>query len=267
MADLFEGKWVLITGASSGLGEQFARQLAQRKANLIVTARSGDKLHALAAELRAAHAIATEVIALDLGEPGGAARLCHEVELLGHPVEHLISNAGFGTGGAFLDSDGARQGDMVRLNCEALTVLSHHFLRAMVTRGSGGVVHVASTASYQPAPYMSTYAATKAYVLSFSSGSGEELRGTGVHVMALCPGPVPTGFQQAAGVQIAGGQKRAILSAEVTVRRGIAAYQRNQAVYVPGAVNRLGTYAAKLAPRGMIVRMVGKMMKAKEPIA
>jgi short-subunit dehydrogenase len=266
MTDLFAGKWVLVTGASSGLGEEFARQLAAARANLILTARSGDKLQALASELAATHAISTEVVALDLAAPGGAARLCTEVDRLGHPVEHLISNAGFGLGGPFLDVDGAHQAEMVRLNCEALLVLTHHFVRAMRTRRSGGVLHVASIAGFQPTPYMSTYAATKAFVLSFSAALAEELRDSGVRVSALCPGPVPTGFQTVAGMQIAPSQRRAILSASETVRRGLHAYTRNTPVFVPGTLNRLGTFGAKLLPRDLLVRAVAKMMKAKSPV-
>jgi short-subunit dehydrogenase len=266
MSDLFEKKWVLVTGASSGMGEEFARQLAARKANLILTARSRDKLEALARELAQKDGVETRVIALDLAQAGAAERLCADVDRLGVPVEHVISNAGFGLHGAFLITDGAKQAEMLRLNCEALTVLSHHFLRHLAARGSGGVIHVASIAGYQPAPFMAVYAASKAYVLSFSTALSEELRGTGVRVMALCPGPVPTGFQSTAGAGIAKSQKRAILSAEETVRRGIAAYERGKAVYVPGGMNRLGTVGSKLMPRGVVVRVVGKMMKEKQPL-
>jgi NADP-dependent 3-hydroxy acid dehydrogenase YdfG len=182
--DRFAGTWVLITGASSGIGAEFARQLAERRANLILTARSEKALDALAAQLAKGHGIAVEVVALDLGEPGGAARLCAEVERRGREVAHLISNAGFGIHGRFLDADGARQAEMVRLNCEAVVSLASHFLPRMVARGAGGVIHVASVASFQPAPYMAVYAASKAFVLSFSEHGG--LRGVqGVRAQLL----------------------------------------------------------------------------------
>ncbi len=265
--DLFAGKWTLVTGASSGLGEEFARQLAARRANLILTARSADKLEALAAELRQKHSIETAVVALDLGVPGGAERLCTAVDQLGHAVTHLISNAGFGLWGPFLDGEGARQADMVRLNCEALTVLSHHFVRRMVAQKSGGVIHVASVASFQPAPYMAVYAASKAYVLSFSEALGEELRGSGVRCSALCPGPVATGFQGTAGADIAPSQRRMVLTASDTVARGIDAYQRGKAVFIPGAMNRVGAFGSWLTPRGLLVRTVGKMMRGKKGAA
>jgi short-subunit dehydrogenase len=264
MDDLFAGHWTLITGASSGLGEEFARQLAARKANLILTARSHTKLESLARELRDKHAIKTEVVPLDLAQPGGAAALCKAVDALGHPVTHLVSNAGFGLYGGFLDGDGARQGEMVRLNCEALTVLSNHFLRPMLARKTGGVLHVASIAGFQPAPFMAVYAATKAYVVSFSEALSEELRGSGVRCSALCPGPVETGFQGTAGAGIAQSQKRAILSAEVTVARGLAAYERNRPIYIPGGMNKLGTIGSWLMPRAFVVRTVGKIMRGKK---
>jgi uncharacterized protein len=264
MDDLFAGQWTLITGASSGLGEEFARQLAARKSNLILTARSHTKLESLARELREKHAIKTEVVPLDLAKPGGAAELCVQVDALKHPVAHLISNAGFGLYGEFLDGEAERQAEMVRLNCEALTVLSHHFLRPMIARKSGGVLHVASIAGFQPAPFMAVYAASKAYVVSFSDALAEELRGTGVRCSALCPGPVSTGFQATAGAGIAASQKRAILSAEETVRRGLAAYARNRPVFIPGGMNRLGTIGSWLLPRGMVVRMVGGIMRGKK---
>jgi short-subunit dehydrogenase len=265
MEDLFAGHWTLITGASSGLGEEFARQLAARRSNLILTARSKDKLEALGAELAAQHAVKTEVIALDLSAPGGDEALCAAVDRLGHPVTHLVSNAGFGTNGPFVDS--ARQAEMVRLNCEALVTLSHHFVKPMLARRSGGVIHVASVASFQPAPFMSVYAATKAFVLTFSEGLAEELRGTGVRCSALCPGPVRTGFQAVAGSDIAPSQRFSVLSAEETVARGLRAYERNKAVFIPGGMNRLGAFGSWLTPRGILVRTVARMMRAKQRIA
>jgi short-subunit dehydrogenase len=266
MDDLFAGSWVLVTGASSGLGAEFARQLAARRAHLILTARSGDKLAALAQELAQAHAVETEVVALDLGAPGGAERLCAEVDRRGHAVAHLVSNAGFGAAGPFLDQEAARQAEMVRLNCEALTTLSHHFVRPMVAQGQGGVIHVASVASFQSAPYMAVYAATKAFVLSFSEGLAEELRKSGVRVMALCPGPVPTGFQAAAGADIAPSQRRSVLSAAETVRRGLRAYEQGKTVYIPGGLNRTGAVVSQLLPRAVVRRTVAKMMRDKRPL-
>lgn len=259
----FQRSWCLVTGASSGLGESFARQLAERRANLVLTARSGDKLKSLAAELIHAHGISVEVIALDLGAPGGAAALAAEVDARGRTIDHLISNAGFGSGGPFIECDPAREAEMVRLNCEALVTLSRHYLPRMAARGAGGVIHVASIAGFQPTPYMATYAATKAFVLSFSAALSEELRATGVRVMALCPGPVPTGFQATTGFGISPAQRRAVLSADETVRRALRAYVAGKDVYVPGSYNLLGTLSVKLLPRNVVVKTVARMMKAR----
>jgi len=263
MTDLFADTHALVTGASSGLGAEFARQLAARGAHLILTARRKEQLDALAGELRAAHRVQVDVIAHDLGAPGAAAILCEAVDRLGHPVRHLINNAGFGSGGPFRASDGARQAEMVRLNCEALVTLSHHFLPRLLDARAGGIVHVASVAGMQPVPYMAVYGATKAFVLSFSLALSEEAREAGVRVLALCPGPVPTGFQKASGLGTAPSQRRAVLSAEETVRRGLEAYARGKALLVPGRLNKLGSVGSKLLPRTTLARMVGRMMKQK----
>jgi short-subunit dehydrogenase len=265
VSDLFRGRWALVTGASSGLGEEFARQLAARGCHLILTARRGDRLAALAMALSAAHGVRAEVVALDLGAVGGAARLLEETARLGHPVELLVSNAGFGYSGRILESDPAQLADMVRLNCEAVVALTAALLPAMVARGAGGIVHVSSLAAFQPTPFMADYGATKAFVSSFSEAVSEEVRGSGVRVMALCPGPVPTGFQAAAGAQIAPSQRRAVMSAQEMVRRALADFAAGRAVSVPGTVNRLMLLASRAMPRRLLVRAVGRLMRAKLP--
>lgn len=263
--DLYRGRSCLVTGASSGLGEEFARQLAARGAHLLLTARSRDKLEVLAAELSRVHAVTVEVIALDLAAPGGAARLLEEVGRRGRPVEVLVSNAGFGHSAALLAGSGERMAEMVRLNCEAVVVLTRGLLPEMVRRGAGGVLHVASLASFQPVPYMAVYGATKAFVLSFSEAVAEEVRGTGVRVTALCPGPVATGFQKVAGADIAPSQRAATMSAEQTVRRGLADLGRGRTVSVPGLVNRVQLLASRAVPRPLLVRTVARMMRDKRP--
>jgi short-subunit dehydrogenase len=261
---LFARSWVLVTGASSGLGASFAKQLAQVGANLVLTARSRDKLEALAQALALAHGIETRVVVGDLGAPGGAAAMWRSVETLALPIDHLISNAGFGAAGPVVATDAERLGEMVRVNCEALTVLSRLALPPMLERGRGGIIHVASTASFQPVPYMATYGATKAYVLSFSTALSEEVRGRGVRVMALCPGPVPTGFQDVAGFAIHPSQKWAELSAEETVSRALEAYVAERDVFIPGAVNVMGTIGSKLMPRRLLMRTVARMMQQRK---
>lgn len=257
-AELFAGTWVLVTGASSGIGEQFARQLAAHQANLVLAARSGDKLHALADELSKAHGIETAVIPIDLGAPGGAVELCQRVT---QPITHLVSNAGFGTFAEFAQTDPEQQAAMVRLNCESVVVLARHFLPKMLANKTGGIIHVASIVSFMPTPFYATYGATKAFVLSFSSALSGEAHGSGVRVMALCPGPVPTGFQTTAGITMEMTPQPNILSAEETVRRGLAAYVRGDDVYVPGVYNRLSTWAVQKVPRRMLVRSVAKLSR------
>ena len=263
MDDQFSGTWALVTGASSGLGEEFARQLAARKTNLVLTARSEGALSSLAAQLVKEHGIRAEVIALDLGTPGGAEHLCREVDARGHQIAHLVSNAGFGLNGPVVDANGPRLADMVRLNCEALVVLSHHFLPRLVEKRAGGIIHVASIAGYQPVPYMAVYGATKAFVVSFSVALAEEARASGVRVLALCPGPVATGFQAVAGSGIAPSQKAAVLDAKAVVARGILAYERGKTVCVPGTINRVQLMASKIAPQSLVVKSVARMMKTK----
>jgi short-subunit dehydrogenase len=253
--------WVLVTGASSGIGEEFARQLAAAGATLILTARSQDKLERLGRELSRQHGVEARVVIADLAEPGGAEALCRDVDALALPVEHLINNAGFGGTGPFADQDADQLGQMVRLNCEAVLTLARHFLPAMLARGKGGMVNVASTAAFQPMPFMAAYAATKAFVLSLSAALAEEVRGSGVHVTGLCPGPVPTGFQQRARILPAGARRVAELSATETVERGLRAYAAGRAVCITGAVNNVQAAVAKLLPRALAVRGIGNALK------
>lgn len=256
----FRGSVALVTGASSGIGEEIARQLAAHGANLVLTARSEDKLTRLSEELSARHGVDAHVVAADLSAADGVERLCRGVDELDVQIDHLVNNAGFGAVGAFSRSDRTRQREMIRLNCEALVALTHCFLPSMLERARGGVLNVASTAAYQPLPYMAVYAATKAFVWSFSAALAEELRDTGVRVSALCPGPVPTGFQAAAGIE-AGVERVASLSAEETVRRGLSAYAAGDVVFVPGTVNRVQTVLTKLAPRAVVTHAVSRAMK------
>jgi len=255
MKTLFRGTTVLVTGASSGMGEQFARQLAAHGADLVVAARSAEKLQALAAELAKAHGVRAEAVCADLGVPGGADRLCDELSARGRTVDHLVSNAGFGVHGAFAAQDPARAAEMIRLNVEAVTMLARRLLPAMVERRRGGVLNVASTGAFQAVPGFAAYAASKAYVLSLSVALAEEVRGTGVRVMALCPGPVPTGFQKTAGLGIGRNQAAATLSADEMVRRGLRAYARGEVVCVPGFWNGFGAFGTRLVGRSFAARL------------
>lgn len=256
----FFGTRALVTGASSGIGAELARQLATRGANLILTARSKDKLDALAGELAEEHRVSVQVVVADLGKPGGAAELCADVDALGVPVDHLVNNAGFGDAGALSRAEPEKLAEMVRLNCEAVVVLSRHFLPAMLDKSAGGILNVASTAAFQPMPFMAVYGATKAFVLSFSAALAKEVEGSGVMVTALCPGPVPTGFQAAARIE-PGVERVAALSAEETALAALEAYAAGETVCVPGSVNRVQTLVSKLAPRGLVTSAISFAMK------
>jgi short-subunit dehydrogenase len=248
----FEDSWALVTGASSGLGEEFARQLAHAGANVIVTARSAERLQQLALDLERVAGVRTHAVSCDLAEPDGARRLCSAIDALGVPVDHLINNAGFGDSGPFCAIEPRVASEMVRVNAEAVTSLSRHFLPGMLAAGRGGMINVASTAGHQPVPYIATYAASKAYVLSFSLALAAELRSSGVRVMALCPGPVHTGFQERAGIDRARLFRLAVLSSADIVERALAAYVKGKELFVPGRINRAQTLAVKLLPRPLV---------------
>ncbi len=252
--DVFSGTTALVTGASSGLGEQFARELSRRHANLVLTARSRDKLERLAEDLARINGVSVQVIVQDLSEPGGALQLANELKERGIQIDHVINNAGFGTAGRFETMDVEREAAMVRVNAESVMVLSRALLRGMVERRYGGIINVASTAGHQPTPFMTTYGATKAFVLSFTLALAEELRGTGVRALVLCPGPVPTGFQVAANIPSGAVVSFAELDAHTVVERALDAYARRTTLKTPGFVNSAQTMASKLLPRALIVR-------------
>lgn len=218
----------LITGASSGIGEEFARQLGARGYELILVARREDRLEELADQV----ATTAHVVASDLASE--AARLPDEVAKLGVDVDLLVNNAGFGTRGRFLDMDGAREAEMVRLNCEAVVTLTHAFVPAMVERGRGGMITVASTAGMQPLPYEATYSASKAFAISFTEAVREELRGTGVKLLVVNPGPVKTEWQATAGYDENTRVMPGMITAERCVEDALRAFERGRRSVVPG---------------------------------
>ncbi|MBB3764624.1 SDR family NAD(P)-dependent oxidoreductase [Sphingomicrobium lutaoense] len=246
----------LITGASAGLGVDFARRYAARGHRLVLAARRLDRLEALASELGNARAVA-----IDLSQAGAAEKLLADVTAAGEHVDLLVNNAGFGLVGRFDQLSGARQREMIDLNVGALTELAHGVVGPMKERGRGTIINVASTASFQPGPGMAVYFATKAYVLSFSEALHEELKPHGVHVSALCPGPTSTEFGDVAGF---GGNKAVeTLAAEpgAVVDAGIAGADRNRAVVVPGMTNKLSAQANRFLPRAAIRKIVGIIKK------
>ncbi len=257
MAGALSGQWSLVTGASSGLGEEFARQLAVRGSSLVLSARSEDKLENLARELTQAHAIEVKVIPMDLAASGGAETLVRRVRDDIEALKLVINNAGFGDAMPFARSNPEQQAQMVRLNCETLVTLTRAFLPGMLQREDGGFIQVASVVSLLPVPYMATYAASKAFVLSFSEAVAEELRDSNVRMMALCPGPVPTGFQAAAGMELTGLERWAALPPGRVVRVALRDYERGRRVSFPGGVNSLQRALIGCVPRPLAARLSG----------
>jgi short-subunit dehydrogenase len=244
----------LVTGASSGLGEQFARQLSARGRELVLVARRTDRLEGIAAELPGA----AHVIGCDLAAEAGS--LAGRVAERGLEVDLLVNNAGFGTHGRFVEQDAAREAEEIRVNCEAVVTLSHAFLPRMLERGRGGVITVASTAGMQPIPYQAVYAATKAFALSFSDALHTELRGSGVRVLAVNPGPVPTEWQDVAGfddVAVVPG----MIEAEQCVREALDAYERGARSVIPGRVIRWFLRASAPTPRGLQLRVTERLYR------
>jgi hypothetical protein len=244
----------LITGASAGLGVEFARQCAKRGDEVILVARRGDRLQKLAAEIGSAH-----VISADLTGKGAATRVVGEVIARGMWVRTLINNAGFGLRGRFDELPLARQLEMIDLNIRALTNLSFVVIYDMVLKGGGSILNVASTASFQPGPKMAVYFATKAFVLSFTEALHEEWKDRGIKVSALCPGPTRTEFGEVAGIKTLGQFDRLAMEAEPVVRAGLEGLERNQAVVIPGAFNKAGAWSTRLAPRSVVRRIAGSL--------
>ncbi len=259
--ELFRDRWALITGASSGLGEEFAKQLARKGCHLVLTARSREKLVALAARLHAAHGVQCRVMDADLASEAGMASLLDHLELF--EIDHVIANAGFGHWGLFDETSLESQTEMVRVNCESLVALVHRTLAKMIARRFGGVILVASTASFQPIPKFAVYAASKAFVRSFGEALAEETRDRGVRVSVLCPGPMPTGFQARAGTHITGGQRALVWSAQQTVELALREYAAERVVVVPGVMNRLSAVVGSHTPRRVMLPFLRRMMRSR----
>jgi uncharacterized protein len=248
----------LITGASSGIGAEFARQLARRGHNVILVARRKQKLQELAGELRSSYGIRAETISCDLGKPATRGRLPGQIEKLELDVDVLINNAGFATGGAFHLSDPERELEQVRLDVEAVVALSSMFVPKMAERRRGAVLNVASVAAMQPLPFSAGYSAAKAYVLTFSEALHAELRPRHVTVTALCPGPVSTDFWAIAGWEMTGGQSFeqtvpgiAWVTAEQAARAGVEGLENGSRVVVPGLPMRAAMAASRYVPNAI----------------
>ncbi|HVA81351.1 MAG TPA: SDR family oxidoreductase [Candidatus Binataceae bacterium] len=251
----------LITGASSGIGEEFALQLARQNYDLVLVARREDKLAAVAERARGLGAAHVAIVAADLSRPEAAAEVhCRAVAEAGE-IGYLVNNAGFGTRGRFDSLPLGRELEQIDLNVSALVALTRLCIPAMLERRRGVVINVASTAAFQPVPWMATYGATKAFVLSFSEALAEECRASGVTIMALCPGPTRTGFQAVADTASAHVAANAYMDAATVVRQAIAAARKGKAVKINGAMNLLMAESTRIAPRAIVRRIAGAMFK------
>jgi uncharacterized protein len=251
----------LVTGASSGIGEHFARQLAERDYDLVLVARDQSRLDALAKELEGACNATVEVLPADLTDPEQLARVedrCHDTDA---PIDVIVSNAGFGSFGAFHELDLATEVREIELNVVALVRLTHAAASEMVPRGKGGILNVSSLAGFQPGPMNATYGATKAFITSFTEAIHEELKGTGVSVTVLCPGFTHTGFQAAASVPAGDIPGFMWQEADEVATAGLDALAKNRAIAIPGPLNKaLGAFSA-VTPHAITRRIGGAVIK------
>ena len=251
----------LITGASAGIGAEFAARLASKNYDVVLVARRRDRLEEIAANLRAAHGVRAEIVAADLSVAGSVDAIVAEVTRLGVTVDLLVNNAGFGTHGRFETISPERERDEVAVNVAALVALTHAYLPGMLQRGRGGVINVASTASFQPVPYMAVYGATKAFVRSFSEALHEEVRGRGVRILALCPGPTATEFFDHGVAAIPG----PIRTSRDVVSTALAAYDADTVTAIDGASNKLVAALAAPLPRRWVRRIAARIMFPGKP--
>ncbi|MGH0034071.1 MAG: SDR family NAD(P)-dependent oxidoreductase [Myxococcota bacterium] len=249
----------LVTGASAGIGQTFAEHLAKDGYDLVLVARRRDRLEVLAKRLREEHRADVEVVVADLIDAEDL-RTVEERAAAAPGLDLLVNNAGFGTAGPFAEADADAEAREIRLNVLALTRLTRAALPPMIQRGRGAIVNVSSMAGFGPAPYNATYAATKAFVNSFSEAIAEEVRGRGVVVQALCPGFTRTEFQSVAGVDVSGIPDFAWMEPAAVVEASLSALRSRDVICVPGLANQVASWAARGLPRGLIARATGMVM-------
>jgi short-subunit dehydrogenase len=249
-------EWALITGASSGLGALFARELAAQGAHLVLVARRAERLQALADELEAAHGVQVEVVPVDLTEAGAVQRVVEAATPDDRPLLLLLNNAGFGLHGDFVELSWARQQTMLTLNVTALTELCRRIAPAMVARGRGGILNVASMQGWLSAPHYAAYCGSKAYVRHFTEALHAELLGTGVHVTCLAPGVTRTEFLEVAGHELDALQRLFVRAPEPVVRAGLRGLARNRMTVIPGLENKLTAFVMPRLLRAVHVRIL-----------
>lgn len=253
----------LITGASAGLGVEFARLFAARKVDVVLVARREDRLKALASELEASSGIKAHVIAADLSTQAERERVVSEVSRLGLTVEYLVNNAGFGTLGRFAELDGARELEMIDVNISALVALTHAFAPGMVARRSGRILNVGSAAGFQPGPFMATYYASKAFVNSFTEALSHELSGSGVTATVSCPGPTATEFGDVSGNGKSELFKSVVMTAPEVAQDAFKSMMAGRALTVHGLKNKIFAASVRFAPRSVVRAIAGKLNSVK----
>jgi short-subunit dehydrogenase len=252
------GKWALITGASAGIGVALAEELASGGTNLVLTARRKDRLDELARRLTAAHKVRSEIFPADLADPTAPEKIFSFTKEKGIEIDLLINNAGFGAYGEFHSVEKQRLLDMVQVNCHAVVHLTRLYLPEMVARRRGDILILASTASFQAVPYISTYAATKAFDLLFAEGLAEEMKPYGIRVCALCPGSTETEFHIVSGQEKF---KRNAETAEKVAHTGLKALAAGKSYVISGLGNYLGAHGERLVPRRFVTKIAANMFK------
>ena len=249
----------LITGASAGLGREYARLFAKDGHDLVLVARRRDRLDELARELTAAHGITCMVIAADLAAPTAGQQIADQVQAAGRSIDFLVNNAGFGKRGSFAQSDVRLQIEMIDVNVRALVELTHLFLPGMLERKHGRILNLASMAGFVPGPFMATYYASKAFVVSFTEALASELHGTGVTATASCPGPTATEFADVAGSGKSNLFRRPVADAASVARHGYRAMLAGTVVAIPGLKNKLSVQSVRIAPRAVVRAIAAKL--------
>ncbi|MFV0388044.1 MAG: SDR family NAD(P)-dependent oxidoreductase [Pyrinomonadaceae bacterium] len=253
-------KVTLITGASSGIGEEFAKQLAAKKHNLVLVARNEKKLAEICDELMLEHKITAHFVAIDLNDFKADKRLFNETEHHNLEVEWLINNAGYGSLGDFAELDLENELEMIGLNVMSLVALTHRYLEPMRERRTGTIINVSSAAGFQPVPYMATYSATKAFVTTFTEAIADENRKYGIRTMALCPGATETNFFAASGIDKPV-KLKGVQTAEEVVTTALAAVERGKTSIVPGWVNYAGAFFGSKLPKRLVSKVVGSVVR------
>ena len=261
----YKDRWAVVTGASSGLGRGLAARLADRGMSLVLTGRNESRLDQTAHQIRrAVPSVKIETVAADLATRAGVSALLDHIG--DRPIEVLINNAGFGSYGPFAEADPDREDEEVAVDVSAVIALARAFLPGMLARGSGGILNVASTISFQPAPYQAVYGASKAFVLSFSQALWAEARAAGVAVTALCPGPTRTGFVDALGADVGHAAiYRRLADPEPVIDAGLRALENGRAVVIPGVRNRLGAEMGRIMPREWLTLISARLLGAARP--